>query len=258
MLKKMIAILMVVALGAVAAGCFPFGSIVGRGEVETRNFDFSDFTKVEVSFTFDVEVVQSGGFSVSVTTNENIFDYLALEKDGDTLRIKLKDGSYTVASLKANVTMPDLFSVTVTGASKAAVSGFNSNHALEVKATGASSVTLSAIKSGDARVSVDGASRVKGTLEAAGCNFSVEGASNIELTGKSGFLNLIATGASHATLKDFVSSGVSVQFSGASSGTVNTSGPLSGSLSGASSLRYFGNPALGEINTSGGSSVSPG
>ncbi len=257
-MKKIISLLIILTLAVTAAGCFPFGSIVGRGEVETRSFDFTGFTRVEASFTFDVDVVRDNTFSVTVTTNDNIFDYLALEQDGDTLKIKLKDGSYTVASLKARVTLPDLFSVTVTGASSAKVTGFESSHELRLTAAGASNIELSEMKSGDARIEVDGASRVKGLLEAAACNFSVEGASNIELTGKSHFLNLIATGASHATLRDFVSTGVRVQFSGASSGNVNTSGSLSGSLSGASSLRYFGNPILGEINTSGASSASPG
>ncbi len=257
-MKKIIGLLMVLTLAVTAAGCFPFGSIVGRGDVETRSFDFTGFTKVEVSFTFDVEVVQSSAFSVNVTTNDNIFDYLALEKDGDTLKIKLKDGSYTVASLKAQVAMPDLSGITVTGASKAAVSGFSSNHELRLNASGASNIELSSMKSGDASIAVEGASRVKGSLEAADSLFSVEGASNIELTGKSGSLRLIATGASHATLKDFISTSVSVQFSGASSGNVNTSGSLTGSLSGASSLRYFGNPAPIEVSTSGGSSVNKG
>ena len=257
-MKKIIALLVVVSLSITAAGCFPFGSIVGRGPVETRSFDFSGFTRVVSASTFEVEIVRDSAFSVIVTTNENLFDYLALERTGDTLQVKLKPGSYTFASLKARITLPDLFSVDLSAASKGVVSGFDFIHELRLKASGASVIELAGIKCGDVTVEVSGASRVRGQLEAGDGRFVVTGASSVDLSGSGRKFDVAATGASNVALRNFATADTKVNFSGASSGSVNTGGRLDVQLSGASSLRYFGNPTLGDVNTSGGSSINKG
>ncbi|MEL7562874.1 head GIN domain-containing protein [Dehalogenimonas sp. 4OHTPN] len=257
-MKKILTLLVTASLAVTAAGCFPFGSIIGRGPVETRTFDLSGFSRVEVSSTFDAEISRGSAFSVTVTTNENIFDYLDLEVNGDTLLVRLKSGSYTVANLDAGITMPDLKALEVSGASEASVSGFNFNHDLDLKVSGASSITVENVKSGNVNIEASGASRVKGSLECGDARLNVSGASNADLSGLGRNLDVTASGASHITLRDFSGAEVKVNFSGASSGTVNASGRLDVQLSGASSLRYFGNPAIGDVNVTGGSSFSKG
>ncbi|AKG52769.1 hypothetical protein DGWBC_0078 [Dehalogenimonas sp. WBC-2] len=258
MFKKIVTLLIIMALAVSAAGCFTIGSIVGRGPVETQNFDFTGFTRIIVATSFNVEIIKSNDFSVAVTTNENIFEYLDLQQNGDTLKVQLRAGSYSFASLKAQITMPDLFSLEVSGASSGLVSNFNFTHSLTLKATGASSIDLTNVKSGDVDMEVFGASHINGGLVSADARFNVSGASSVDLTGSGNALDVTASGASHATLKDFTCGNVKVNFSGATSGSVNSDGRLDVQLSGASSLRYFGNPSLGEVNVSGGSSISKG
>ena len=55
---------------------------------------------------------------------------------------------------------------------------------------------------------------------------------------------------------DFPVNDADVEFSGASSGTINLSGRLDADISGASRLYYIGEPTMGNINTSGASSLS--
>jgi len=47
-----------------------------------------------------------------------------------------------------------------------------------------------------------------------------------------------------------------MHLSGASDATVNASGRLDGNLSGASRIIYMGNPTLGSVSASGGSTIS--
>jgi len=258
MLKKVLAVILVTAIGAAAVGCLPFGGVIGRGPVQTQNFNFSGFTKVEVSFTFDVEIVRDAAFSVSVTTNENVFDRLALEQTGDILKIKLDPGNYTIASLKARVTMPDLTGLTVSGASAAKITGFSSDNLLRLQISGASAAELADIKSGQADFEISGGSRVKGSLICGDLRANLSGASSLELTGSGLDIDVTASGASHVTLQNFICADAKVNFSGASSGTVKAAGRLDVQLSGASSLRYFGSPTLGDINVTGGSSFNKG
>jgi hypothetical protein len=64
------------------------------------------------------------------------------------------------------------------------------------------------------------------------------------------------SGASSFKLDDFIVNNADIDFSGASSGTVNLNGRLDANLSGASRLWYIGEPTSTDINTSGGSTVS--
>ncbi|MDV2988760.1 MAG: DUF2807 domain-containing protein [Dehalogenimonas sp.] len=260
--KKLLVLLLITGLMVSVTGCFSIscsiGSIVGRGPVETQTFDFSGFTRVQAATAFEVNIVRSDEFSVSVTTNENIFDYLALERTGDTLYVQLKAGSYTLASLKATITMPDLFSVDVSGASSATVSGFSYSHALTLKASGASSVELADMQSGELELLISGASRITGSINSGNGSFNISGVSTLEISGSGG--NLVVTGSSVSSviLREFIAGNISVSYSGATSGSVNANGELDVLLSGASSLRYFGNPTLGDVNVSGGSSINQG
>ena len=42
----------------------------------TWEYEFADFTNVYVSSAFTVDVTQSDSYSVSITVNENLLDYL--------------------------------------------------------------------------------------------------------------------------------------------------------------------------------------
>ncbi len=50
-------------------------------------------------------------------------------------------------------------------------------------------------------------------------------------------------------------SNASIWVGGASSATVNTSGTLGAEASGGSRVRYLGNPSLGSVESSGGSTI---
>jgi hypothetical protein len=57
-------------------------------------------------------------------------------------------------------------------------------------------------------------------------------------------------------MQDFNVYNAHIDFSGGSQGTINANGRLDATLSGGSHLSYAGNPALGNIDISGGASIS--
>jgi hypothetical protein len=134
--------------------------------------------------------------------------------------------------------MPDLNEIQLSGATSADVGGFNVTHAFAA--------------------TVSGASRLRGTYETTGdVSFTVSGASTVELTGAAGDLAAGVSGASRLELRNFPVHNANVDISGASQGTVNLDGRLDADASGASTLLYLGSPTLGNINTSGASTVAP-
>jgi hypothetical protein len=70
-------------------------------------------------------------------------------------------------------------------------------------------------------------------------------------------VTVVAEGGSTVDLSKFSSTDANVSAGGSSDVTVNVSGRLDADASGASHVYYLGDPTMGEIDTSGGSSVEP-
>jgi hypothetical protein len=245
MKKTLIVVIAIVAVVAavstvIALRGWPAG-LVGSGNLETESYAFSDFTEVEIGSGFEFEIEQSSSYSIDVTADDNVMEYVQVSKDGQTLKIGLRTAlgiflGPASATLKASVTVPQLLGLTASGASRGTVSGFSSTEDLDV--------------------TVSGASKVTGNITAGDVQFGISGASTIQLEGSANDIDANVSGASHLSLDDFVVSNADVNFSGASSGTVNLNGRLDANLSGASTLWYIGEPTSTDINTSGASTVS--
>jgi hypothetical protein len=215
---------------------WPLG-LVGSGNLETNDYAFTDFTKVEISSAFEFEIKQSSSYSINVTSDDNVIDYVQVSKDGRTLKIRLGRVSLLgPVTLRASVTVPQLHGVTASGASHGTVSGFSSSEDLDI--------------------TVSGASKITGDITAGNVEFDISGASTIQLEGSANDIDANVSGASHFNLDAFIINNADVNFSGASSGTVNLNGRLDANLSGASTLWYIGEPTMGDINTSGASTLS--
>jgi hypothetical protein len=240
-MKKAIIIIVIVA--AVAVTCTVLilrgwpGGLIGSGNLETEEYAFTDFTKVEIGSAFEFEINQSSSYSINVTADDNVIDYVQVSQVGQTLKIRLERVSFLgPVTLRASVTVPQLHGLTASGASHGTVSGFSSSEDLDI--------------------TVSGASRVTGDITAGNVEFDISGASSIQLEGSADDMVADVSGASSLNLDDFTVNNADVDFSGASSGTINLDGRLDADLSGASRLWYIGEPTMGDINTSGASTIS--
>ena len=256
MKKAIVAILaMTLLISIMIAGCE--GVVTGSGNLETKQYNFSDFNRVDIGYAFEVEIDQSSSYSISITADDNLFKHIQVIKDGETLKIGFKRilslGSVT---LKAKVTMPQLRGLEFSGATRGTVSGFSSTENLDVDVSGASSLDLVDISAGDIKFEVSGASEVIGDIAAGDADFDVSGASTVQLEGSAIDIVADAFGASRVKLAAFSIDNADVELSGASIGTVKLDGRLDADLSGASKLDYIGEPTMGTINISGGSSLS--
>ncbi|MFW9835500.1 MAG: head GIN domain-containing protein [Candidatus Thorarchaeota archaeon] len=225
---------MVIIVSGIMIGC---DELVGSGNLETKEYTFNDFTKVEIGSAFKFDISQSDSYGISITADDNVMEDVRVTKSGDTLKIDVRTtGPLRSVTLEATVTMPKLHDLEVSGASRGTISGFESNE--------------------DFNIDVSGASKVSGDITAGNTYFDVSGASTLELEGTAGDMEADVSGASHFYLEDFSVNDADVNMSGASSGTVNVNEILDVDLSGASNLKYVGTPRMGDINTSGASSLS--
>jgi hypothetical protein len=220
------------------AGCsFVTGpSVTGSGNLVTKQYPFTNFTGVSAGSVFDVTVKPGATPGVSVTVDDNLVEYLDVNTSGDRLNLHLKSNTnIRNGTLKAVVTMPELTSLDLSGASKGHVQGCRSAKALDID--------------------MSGASHLEGDLESGDMHMGLSGASHANLKGTAGNLRLNVSGASHADLEGLQIKDANVDADGASHATVRPSGRLQARASGASNVRYAGQPANVDKQTSGASSV---
>ncbi|MFC2004891.1 head GIN domain-containing protein [Chloroflexota bacterium] len=235
-MKKLIVAVLVVALitSVLLTGC---GAVIGSGNVVTENFDFSDFTKLEAQTGFEVELIRSNSYSIEITTDDNIQEYLDVTKSDDTLRIRLTGYlNYSSVTLKAKITMPDIYGISLSGGSQAEVTGFSSSH--------------------DFSAALSGGSRLEGDITTGDAKFDLSGGSRVTLAGSADDLVIKSSGGSKSILESFPVDNADINISGGGSATIDVSGTLDVNLSGGSKAIYDGEPQIGDIDLSGGSTFS--
>jgi hypothetical protein len=153
----------------------------GSGEIVTQEMDFTGFDKLDVSQGFNVEVNQGDDFSVIIRVDDNLVEFLQVEKVGDTLKIGLEgDRIYTTSNLRAEVTMPSLTGLEASGGSDVTVSGTGED--ITVDASGGSDADLASFSVVNANVVASGGSDV--TINASGTlNVDASGGSQVYYLG---------------------------------------------------------------------------
>ena len=198
---------------------FPFGSsITGSGDTVTRTFDYQGFKEIDASYGFNVEISQGNDYSISVSVDDNVVDRLKVSKSGDTLKIDLEPGNFELLNLNAMITMPSLYSAEFSTGARGRISGFSSTHDFNLDLSTGSWATID---------------------------------------GSAGDLTIDATGGSHFDLIEFIVDDVDAELSGGSFGSVYVGGTLDADITSGSHLSYYGNPELGDIHTSTGSTITP-
>ncbi len=229
---------------------------IGKGNIVSREIDFSDFTNIDVGSCFKVEIKRADSHSVTITGDEELFDYVNVAKSGNTLKISIKPLTFfTRPNLQTSITMPKLHKLRLAGAATCTVGGFSSDDVFDLNISG-SSVLHVDIEAGKTKVEISGASRLRGEMKLADAEFTLSGASRVELSGAANNVVLSAWGASRLDLADFVLNDTGINLKGASEAAITVNGKLDMDLSSGSRLYYSGNPTLGKVNVSGASTLS--
>lgn len=195
------------------------------GQRATRSYDLANFTGVETSGQWQVTVVRGDEWAVEVTYPAELERYIDVRRGGDALVLDYNAdrgwwsdfGSNDRFAMSVRVVMPALKKVDLSGASKVELSGFEGSK-LEIEASGAA-----VIEGEDSRYDE---------------------------------LDLEMSGAGRADLSGVTTTDAHIEVSGALSVTLRMGGgTLSGDVSGASHVEYFGTVASQTVDTSGFASI---
>lgn len=115
--------------------------IEGSGEKISKDLDNDDFSRIALA-SFDANIQQGNAFSVEITGYENIFEYLDIKQKGDLLVLGTQNGvCFNETELTANIVLPKLEGLTISGSGDVVTSDFDQAVDLELGINGSGSIT---------------------------------------------------------------------------------------------------------------------
>lgn len=203
----------------------------------TRDLNLTNFDQLAMGSAFSIKVKKGANFSIKATGELNDLDDLdaSVSRTG-VLEIKYRNSwRKSRTRMDIDLVMPSLRGVDFSGASVSTIEGFENERTLDYRLSGASKSTF------------------VGSAERLSINLS--GASELILKGKSGLVIGELSGSSQLYAFDFPVDEADLNLSGASRARLRVAKFLKVDASGASNLRYLGDPTV-EQRLSGSSSVA--
>ena len=197
----------------VLAGCH-VGGIIGNGHIVTDTRSVADFSEIEANGGFYIEW-RSGPPSLSITTDQNLLQYITTENEGHLLRLHSRGNLWPTHHIIVAISSPNRAGAKLTGAARLTANQL-SGHNFAVQSTGA------------ARVHLEG---------------------NVD------DLITDMTGASHLEADSLQTKTAEISSTGASHAEVAVSESLRVSITGAGKVIYSGNPANVEKHVSGAGKI---
>jgi hypothetical protein len=233
---KLIFLLISVSLVFITACSFD-STITGSDNTVQEELSITDFNAIDLSHSFNAEIIQSDQYKVVVKYNSNLKEYIEVLKDGKALKIGLKDGHiYLDVKLSVKIYMPDITAINSSGACK---------------------ITIAKFKAGNLKIDLSGASDLHADLEIDNnLKINSSGASCVFIAGNAKNADFDFSGASKLSGKGLIiSDNLFIEGSGASTISITADGKISLNLSGASTINYYGKGSIVKSDISGASSI---
>jgi hypothetical protein len=228
-------------LAVLTSSCVGFNekSVKLSGVTKVSTKEVSAFDKVDVSGAIDVIVNIGNKSEVVIEADSAIMPYVVTEVKDRELRIYNKDiiGFYNFKNNKilVTITTPSI---------------------LELESSGACDVTINDLKTDMFKVSLSGACDLIGSFECNVLDLEASGSSDSKLRGKVKNCNIELSGACDIKALDLEVDSLKIEGSGSSNVEITVQNSLDVELSGASELRYKGEPKYIKTDMSGVSNLT--
>lgn len=218
-------------------------AVVGHGRMKTETVQLSstDFDKIKISAPVDAHITVGGQPSLSFEGYANLLPYLHTEVRNGVLRIFVDDVTELHAgkNIVANISLPSLTALDLSGSSDAVVSGAINAQDFELDVSGAASVDINEVHV--QRFSADMSGSADLTLQHGDINTG-----SFEVSGN-GAIKAFGVSQQRTTL----------ELTGSADAEVNVTSDLEVDISGAGSVVYKGHPRIAQ-EISGAGSIRDG
>ena len=212
--------------------------VVGNGNVTTKTVSTGDYDGIKGVGSMDIHLKKGTEGRISVTTDDNLHEYLEIEVKDNVLVIKTKRNTYLKTKKGIHIKVPfnDISEVALVGSGDIDTKDTIKAETMEVRVTG----------SGDVELALDA-----NTVEA-----SITGSGDLVLTGSTNSLDVSVTGSGDFKGSDLVSQNTEVRVSGSGDASVVAKQSLKARVNGSGDITYSGNPEKSDTKTSGSGDIS--
>jgi hypothetical protein len=189
---------LITAAMLLTTGCTTLFHTTDTGPVVEKTYDFTNFSAVEISDSFNYNIQQGTAYSITVSVRQHLTDKVDVHQNGSTLFVGMKnntllfgaDDNYTVT-----ITMPQLNSLTVSNSSQGTASGFNSTGDLGINVSNSSRLDAE-LTAGKTAMNISDSSRVTGNITAADTQIKLSSSSDLNMNLQTGHTVINATDSS--------------------------------------------------------------
>lgn len=217
-----------------------FGSkrVKGNGNTVTKTRSVGDYDKIGVGGSFDVKLVAGNEGNLTIVMDENLFDYLVTEVDGDKLSIKWKKGINVSSRSKILITVP------FEAISSVSLAGSGDVYSEDV------------IKADNFKSALAGSGDLKLKVDANHVKSSIAGSGDIYLEGTTNSVKTSIAGSGDVHAYELTAKEAEVSIAGSGGVKISVSDMLKARISGSGNVYYKGNPAKQDVKVSGSGNVS--
>ncbi|GAB3555159.1 head GIN domain-containing protein [Spirosoma fluminis] len=209
---------------------------VGPYQDGQQTYALTNFNRLDMGSAFTITVVPGTTFNIIANGDRRNLDDLDVYVRNSTLIAQYRNNRNRKYGTSFTITMPTLRGVSFSGASQSTIRGFSNLDQLDIELTGASKGNFD--------------------IEAARTTMRLSGASVLRVDGESETLQADLSGASNLDAFNYPAQRADVEASGASKASLSVGSSLVVNASGASVVRYRGNPTV-QQHVSGASKVQP-
>jgi hypothetical protein len=241
-MKKQISLLSLVALPLLLTGCSGLWDFTRNGRsikasdtVVSETREVSGFTGIDMRTVGRVVISQGETESLAVSGSDNVVPLVITSVENGVLVIDMEKDYFVTNMHGANVLtftigVKDLGALTVSGAG-------------DVKMDGLTASRLKVTMSGAGRIDFSG-------LSLDSLSLTLSGAGDVTLSGEASSAAILLSGAGNIDAADFKVQTADIDLQGLGNATLWVTGKLTGSISGAGNIEYYGNPAT-DLKASG-------
>lgn len=187
---------------AALAGWWNRDAIRGSGHLVTQERDIDNFTRIELSGSFDLFVQVGEQPSLSITFDDNIIEHIETEVHGRTLEIDCRESFSSSRGCRIAIAVPKLDAIFLSG-------------------------------SGDI---------VAENIDSDEFRFEVSGSGDFEARGRVKELDISVKGSGDVDARDLIAEYAYVVIKGSGDVDVHATEELDGSIYGSGDITYFGDP----------------
>ncbi|MFD1255599.1 head GIN domain-containing protein [Mucilaginibacter terrae] len=237
-MKKHISFIAIILAGislSIISSCH-MGCIKGSGNKVTENRKIANFSKIDISGGFKINIKQDSSLSLTVMADDNIMKYVRTQVNGNKLRIYTRKDFCGDGPIIVNVGIKYLEEIKSAGA-------------VELTAEGRINVQ-------NINLDFSGASKIDMDLSAAEVRTEARGATEIFLKGQAASHHVKVSGVGKLHALEFIVGNYNINSSGSSNCQINVLKELKTDTKGVSAIEYRGNPSKVEEHKSGASSLN--